>query len=52
MLWKLYLDILSWVVFNVSYKFIFPLLMSGIDMNSFTNFTVCTYKNCFSLKKN
>ena len=49
-LWKLYLDILSWIVFNVSYKFIFPLLMSGIDMNSCTNFTICTYKNCLGLK--
>ena len=31
-LWKLYLDILSRVVFNVSHRFIFPLLMSGIDI--------------------
>ena len=46
-LWKLYLDILSRVVYNVSYKFIFSLLLSGsTDMNS-----CCTNKNCI-LKKN
>ena len=50
MLWKSYLDILCWIVLNVSHRFIFPLLMSGIDM-SCRDFTVCTSTNCSSLKK-
>ena len=53
MLKKLYLDILSWIVFNVSHKFILPLLMSGsTDVNFCTNYTGCTYKNCLRLRKN
>ena len=50
MLWKFYLDILCRIVFNVSNRFIFPLLMSGIDLDC-TDFTVCTFTNCSSLKK-
>ena len=51
MLWKFYLDILCRIVFNVSHRFIFPLLMSSIDMNSCTNFTVCISKNCLRMTK-
>ena len=50
MLWKFYLNILSRIVFNVSHEFIFPLLTSSLDGNC-RDFTVCTSKNCLSLKK-
>ena len=50
MLWKFYLDILCRIVFNVSHRFIFPLLMSGIDLNC-GEFTVYTSTNCSNLKK-
>ena len=49
-LWKFYLDILCRIVFNVSHKLIFPLLITGIDVNC-RDFTVCTSTNCSSLKK-
>ena len=50
MLWKFYLDILCWIVFNVSHRFIFPLLMSGVDLNC-RDFVICTSTNYSSLKK-
>ena len=50
MLWKFYLDILCRIVFNVSHELIFPLLMSGNDLNC-RDFTVCTSKHYSNLKK-
>ena len=50
LLWKFYLDVLCQIVFNVSDEFIFPLRMSGIDVNC-RDFTACTTKNCSGLEK-
>lgn len=33
LLWKSYLDILCHAIFNVSYKFVLPILVSGVDLN-------------------
>ena len=49
LLWKLHLDILCRIVFNVSQKFVLPLLLTGIEVN-FRNYTYCTSSNCFNLK--
>ena len=50
LLWKFYIDVLCRTVFNVSYEFIFPLLMSGIDLNC-RDFACCTTENCSGLGK-
>ena len=49
LLWKAYLDILCKIVFNVSYRFIFPLIVSSIGVNC-RNFTVSSSTNCSNLK--
>ena len=51
MVWKLYLDVLCRVVFNVSYKHIYPLTVSGTESNC-REFAVCTPKNCSGMKVN
>ena len=49
LLWKAYLDILCKIVFNVLYRFIFPLIVSGIGVNC-RNVTVSSSTSCSSLK--
>ena len=51
MVWKLYLDVLCRVVFNVSYKHIYPLTVSGTESNC-REFAVCTPKSCSDMKVN
>ena len=51
MVWKLYLDELCRIVFNISDRFIFPLLTSGINGNC-RSATACTTSNCSQLKIN
>lgn len=51
MFWKFYLDVLlsCRTVSNVSHRFVFPLLVSGIDLDC-RKYTVCTSKNCSNSK--
>ena len=49
LLWKAYLGILCRIVFNVSQRFVLPLIVTGIDAKC-RDFTVCTSKNCLNLK--
>ena len=49
LLWKSYLDILCRAIFNVSYKFVLPILVSGVDLNC-RKFTAYTSRNCSGLK--
>ena len=51
LLWKAYLDILCRIVFSVSHRFNFLLIVSGIDANC-RGFTVCSSTNCSNLKIN
>ena len=47
---KMYLDLLCRIVFNISEKFILPVLFSSIK-GSCRNFTICTDENSPSLKQ-
>ena len=49
LLWKMYLDTVCRIVFNVSEKFLLPILFS-IVMGSCRSFTACTTENCPGLK--
>ena len=49
LLWKLHLDILCQIVFNVSQKFVLPLLLTGIEVNC-RKYTYSTSSNSFNLK--
>ena len=48
-LWKLYLDVLCRIVFNVSHRFVFPQLESGVNLDC-RKHTICTSRNCWNLK--
>ena len=45
------LDILCWIVFNVSQKFVLPLILTGINAYC-RKYAVCTSSNCFYMKIN
>lgn len=45
------LDILCWIVFNVSQKFVLPLILPGINAYC-RKYAVCTSSNCFYMKIN
>ena len=49
LLWKMYLDTLCRIIFNVFEKFLLPVLLSSVR-GSCRSFTACTSENCPSLK--
>ena len=51
LLWKFYLDIISRIIFNFSYKFIYTEVESGCLNVNRRNFSACTTQNCSSKKK-
>ena len=51
MIWKLYLDILCQVVFNVSDKFVLPVILPGVTGDC-RRYTTCTSKNYSNMKMN
>ena len=51
MLWKLYLNILCQIVFNVCDKSVLPVVLSGVTGDC-RKYNACTSKNCPSMKLN
>ena len=51
LLWKIYLDILCRVAFNILQKFDLLLILAGINADC-RKYTVCTSSNCLNLKIN
>ena len=51
MLWKLYLNILCQIVFNVCDKSVLPVVLSGVTGDC-RKYTACTSKNCPNMKLN
>ena len=51
MIWKLYLDILCRVVFNVCDKSVLPVILSGVT-DDCRRYTACTSKNYSNMKIN
>ena len=49
MIWKLYLDILCRVVFDVCDKFVLPVILSRV-IGDCRRYTACTSKNCSNMK--
>ena len=50
LVWKMYLDIIYRIPFNVSERFILPVFISNIKGNC-RNFTACTKETCPGLKR-
>ena len=51
LLWKMYLDIMCRIIYNIAYKEIFPLLLSELR-DDCRDFSVCNNENCPDRKKN
>ena len=49
LLWKMYLDSICRITFNVSEKFLLPIFISSVGDNCITA-TACTKENCSGLK--
>ena len=50
LLWKMYLDTICRIAFNISEKFLLPIFISSVGDNCRTA-TACTKENCFGLKR-
>ena len=49
LLWKFYLDVLCWIVFNICGKSVLPVILTSNTGNC-RKYTLCNSANCFSLK--